>query len=225
MAAAKKAALVCIDIQNDFCDEPMGSLGIKGSRAIAPVWNELLSMPFALKVATRDCHPADHISFASQHSGKEPFKDSITVPNPENPAEPFTSTLWARPLRRQHQTAMSSSPTSISRRSSTSSTKARTRESSRTARSVLRTATQRLEIPSWLICFGSMTSQTSSSWVWAYEICVMYTAKDAVEYGFRSFIVDEGAGFAITTDDHMATTQKTLRDSGVSVVALRVQGG
>src|ERR1700760_318339 len=94
--AGRKAALACIDIQQDFCDAPDGSLAVKGARSLAPLWNDLLARPFPVKLATRDFHPADHVSFASQHAGKEPFTSKITVQNPENEkdGDDFTSVMW-----------------------------------------------------------------------------------------------------------------------------------
>jgi len=63
-------------------------------RDIAPSINNLLSLPFALKVATKDWHPADHISFASNHAGKEAFVDFVEIVNPYNASEKYTSRLW-----------------------------------------------------------------------------------------------------------------------------------
>ena len=42
---------------------------------------------FVVKVASRDFHPRDHVSFASVHPGAEAFKTSHTIHNPENEAE------------------------------------------------------------------------------------------------------------------------------------------
>jgi hypothetical protein len=47
----------------------------------------LLAKPFKLRVATRDCHPANHVSFASQHPGAEPFVTKHTIRNPEATAK------------------------------------------------------------------------------------------------------------------------------------------
>lgn len=94
-AAAPKTALAIIDLQNDFCP-PHGSLAVPGGRDLAPIVNKLFSQPFALKVATRDFHPADHISFAAQHAGKEALKDSHTIANPNNSQE--TQTTYAHPV-------------------------------------------------------------------------------------------------------------------------------
>ena len=56
--------------------------------------NKLLDLAFAIKIATKDWHPADHISFASNHTGKQPFTDFTTITNPSNPSETYESRLW-----------------------------------------------------------------------------------------------------------------------------------
>lgn len=68
-------ALLVIDIQNDFL--PGGSLAVPEGDHIIPVVNELMP-EYQLVVATQDWHPADHGSFASNHSGKKPG-DLITL--------------------------------------------------------------------------------------------------------------------------------------------------
>jgi nicotinamidase/pyrazinamidase len=60
-------ALIIVDIQNDFI--PGGSLAVKQGDQVVHVAN-LLMPGFELVVATQDFHPADHLSFASQHPGK-----------------------------------------------------------------------------------------------------------------------------------------------------------
>ncbi len=60
--------LVVVDMQNDFL--PGGALGVKGGDEIVPIINALIPK-FDLIVATLDWHPPDHMSFASQHSGKK----------------------------------------------------------------------------------------------------------------------------------------------------------
>jgi len=62
--------LLVIDVQNDFC--PGGSLEAKNGDFIIPVINYILT-DYAWVIFTRDWHPADHLSFASQHPGKKPF--------------------------------------------------------------------------------------------------------------------------------------------------------
>jgi nicotinamidase/pyrazinamidase len=65
------AALIVIDVQNDFC--PGGSLAVEGGDRILPVVNSL-ARKFRRVIATKDWHPADHVSFASQHEGHEPME-------------------------------------------------------------------------------------------------------------------------------------------------------
>ncbi|SHI61249.1 nicotinamidase/pyrazinamidase [Tangfeifania diversioriginum] len=64
-------ALILIDIQNDFI--PGGSLEVPSGDEIIPVVNNLQEK-FDLVVATQDWHPQNHMSFASNHKGKEPFE-------------------------------------------------------------------------------------------------------------------------------------------------------
>ncbi len=65
-----KKALLLIDVQNDFM--PGGNLAVPEGDQIIPIISQLIEAPFFLKVATQDYHPANHLSFASQHSGKKP---------------------------------------------------------------------------------------------------------------------------------------------------------
>ncbi|KAH8723764.1 Isochorismatase-like protein [Phaeosphaeriaceae sp. PMI808] len=92
---AFKPALVIVDLQEDFCP-PHGALAVAGGRDIVPMVNELLSLPFTLKVATKDFHPPDHISFASNHPApnNKPFESTATIKNPLNPDETQVTRLW-----------------------------------------------------------------------------------------------------------------------------------
>jgi nicotinamidase/pyrazinamidase len=60
-------ALVIVDVQNDFL--PGGSLPVKDGNKIIPVINEL-QKKFDLIVATKDWHPGNHSSFASQYKDR-----------------------------------------------------------------------------------------------------------------------------------------------------------
>ncbi|KAI9861349.1 MAG: NAD(+) salvage pathway protein [Vezdaea acicularis] len=88
-------ALIIVDVQEDFCP-PHGSLAVPHGRAILPTITSLLSLPFALKVATKDFHPPSHISFASNHPAPDntPFLSQTTIVNPYNPAETYSTRLW-----------------------------------------------------------------------------------------------------------------------------------
>jgi len=87
-------ALIVVDVQNDFCP-PNGSLAVPDGRDIIPHVNHLLSLPFSLKLLTRDWHPANHISFASNHpDSPQPFTSTITIKHPDDPSKTYETTLW-----------------------------------------------------------------------------------------------------------------------------------
>jgi len=79
----KKSALLIIDVQNDFC--PGGSLAVSGGSEVVPAINSLSPL-FPAVIATKDWHPADHVSFASNHPGKSPM-ETVT-------AEKIEQILW-----------------------------------------------------------------------------------------------------------------------------------
>jgi nicotinamidase/pyrazinamidase len=62
-------ALILVDIQNDFL--PTGALPVPDGDAVVAVANTLLPR-FALTVATQDWHPAEHQSFAANHPARRP---------------------------------------------------------------------------------------------------------------------------------------------------------
>src|SRR3990167_6087430 len=61
-----KKALIMVDLQNDFCQG--GSLAVPGADEIISLANQLQPR-FDLVIATKDWHPQDHTSFASNHPG------------------------------------------------------------------------------------------------------------------------------------------------------------
>ncbi len=63
-------ALIVIDAQVDFC--PGGRLAVTGGDEIIAPINDLMA-DYDAVILTQDWHPADHSSFADNHSGAEPF--------------------------------------------------------------------------------------------------------------------------------------------------------
>jgi nicotinamidase/pyrazinamidase len=68
-------ALLVVDIQNDFC--PGGALAVPNGNKIIPVVNRLIDH-FDVVIQTQDWHPAGHRSFATSHTGKNPY-DTIEL--------------------------------------------------------------------------------------------------------------------------------------------------
>lgn len=68
---SKKSALIVVDVQNGFM--PGGNLEVKEADQIIPSINQLAKQ-FGCIVLTQDWHTGDHISFAENHIGKQPFE-------------------------------------------------------------------------------------------------------------------------------------------------------
>jgi nicotinamidase/pyrazinamidase len=64
-------ALIVIDVQMDFC--PGGALAVPGGDEIVAGITTLMA-EFPAVILTQDWHPANHLSFASQHDGKAPME-------------------------------------------------------------------------------------------------------------------------------------------------------
>jgi nicotinamidase/pyrazinamidase len=73
--AGEREVLIVVDIQRDFC--PGGALAVPEGDAIIPAVNAL-ARRFKHVVLTQDWHPSGHVSFASSHPGKAPF-DAIEL--------------------------------------------------------------------------------------------------------------------------------------------------
>lgn len=63
-------ALIIVDVQNDFLEG--GSLAVPNGNDVIPIINEL-QKDFDLIVATQDWHPQNHKSFAAEHPNKNTF--------------------------------------------------------------------------------------------------------------------------------------------------------
>jgi nicotinamidase/pyrazinamidase len=67
----RQSALLIIDVQNGFL--PGGSLAVEDGDQVIPVINAIAKSFFNV-VLTQDWHPEGHLSFASSHSGRQPFE-------------------------------------------------------------------------------------------------------------------------------------------------------
>lgn len=62
-------ALILVDLQNDYGS--FGALPVEGAEQIIPIINALMDH-FPIIVATKDWHPANHLSFAANHPWRHP---------------------------------------------------------------------------------------------------------------------------------------------------------
>ena len=73
-----KKALIIVDMQNDFCEG--GTLAVPGSNEVIPYINLLMEEnEYEQIILTRDWHPADHKSFASNNGKKVGDTIKITI--------------------------------------------------------------------------------------------------------------------------------------------------
>lgn len=70
-----QTALIVVDVQNGFTSG--GQLAVAHADQIIPLINQL-AQRFENVILTQDWHPAEHISFAENHAGKQPF-ETVTL--------------------------------------------------------------------------------------------------------------------------------------------------
>ena len=75
-------AVVVVDIQKDFTTAYKGSLAVNGTdrpylKSVSEATKKLNGVELPI-YATQDWHPADHVSFASNHKGKKPL-ETVTL--------------------------------------------------------------------------------------------------------------------------------------------------
>ncbi|MEJ5359673.1 MAG: isochorismatase family protein [Desulfobacterales bacterium] len=73
---------IVVDLQGDFTEVKQGALAVAGTdeaylESVRAACRRLFERGVAL-YATQDWHPADHISFFSNHPGKKPF-EAVTI--------------------------------------------------------------------------------------------------------------------------------------------------
>jgi len=195
-------ALLVIDVQNDFC--PGGALEVPKGDEVVPVINRLMPL-FDAVVFTQDWHPADHLSFASQHEGKQPFE---TVEMPYG-----TQVLW--PDHCVQGTPGADFHPDLD---------------TRPAQAIVRKGFRR-EVDSYSAFFeNDRTTPTGlEGWlrsrgideVWlaglATDFCVGYSALDAVRCGFPAFVIEDACR-AIDLEGSLDAMRRQWAEAGVKAV-------
>ncbi len=195
-------ALIVVDVQNDFC--PGGSLAVPDGDAVVPLINRLAST-FRHVLLTQDWHPADHLSFASSHPGRQPF-EIIDAPYgkqvlwPDHcvqgtPGAAFRPDLDIRHAELVLRKGFSRSIDSYSA----------FEENDRKTRTGLAGYLRERGIGRLYIA-GL-----------AFDFCVFYSAEDGQRAGF-SVTVIEDACRAIDLNGSAAATRERLRDLGVPLI-------
>ncbi len=200
---ASEAVLLVIDVQNDFC--PGGRLPVREGDRVVPVINRIMGA-FSQVIATQDWHPADHISFASNHEGKRAF-DTITVYGIEQ-------VLWPDHCVKGTEGADFHPALDADH-----------------FRLILRKGTNSL-LDSYSAFFENdrKTSTGLSSYLkglgihrvylcgLAADVCVFYSAMDAVRAGFDTFFISDAARGVDVPAGNVEKTGREMEKAGVTII-------
>ncbi len=196
------AALIVVDIQNDFL--PGGALTVPRGDETVAIANRLMPL-FSTVVLTADWHPADHSSFASQHTGKSPYD---VVPMPYG-----NQVLWP-----DHCVA-----------GTTGADFAAGLETVR-AHAVIRKGTDKnCDSYSGFLAADRKTPTGLAGYLksrgvttvfvcgLATDFCVAWTAQDAAAAGFKTYLIED-ASRAIDAGGSLAAAMAGLKTAGVGVI-------
>jgi nicotinamidase/pyrazinamidase len=196
-------ALILVDIQNDFL--PGGALAVPEGDAVVPVAKKLQTA-FPLVVATQDWHPANHGSFAENHSGKKVFEQIELDGLPQ--------TLW--PIHCVQGTAGAELASGLQR--------------DRIARVFTKGTDSGIDSYSGFFDNGHRKATGLGDWLkgkvvtevficgLATDYCVKFTALDAVNLGFKTHLVEDACRGVNLRPNDVKTSIEEMRRAGVTVV-------
>jgi len=201
---SSKDVLIIVDVQNDFCTG--GALAVPGGEKVVPAINRIAER-FENVVLTQDWHPADHVSFVSNHPRKRPY-DTIELSygsqvlwpdhcvqgssgaDFHHGLETFRASLVVRKGFRRHIDSYSAFYENDKKTSTGLAGYLRERD--------LKT-----------LFFAGL----------AFDFCVRYSAEDARNAGFDAVVIEEACR-GIDLDGSVATTHRSLKSLGIPVVGI-----
>lgn len=193
--------LIVIDLQNDFI--PGGSLSVPDGDKIVSVINKIQPY-FDLIVASQDWHPANHISFASNHPRKSNFDEIMVLDR--------LQTLWPNHCVQ-----------------GTNGAEFHSDLETHAWETIFRKGTDP-NIDSYSAFFdnGHLKSTGLTGYLkekgaeklyfcgLAADICVYFSIKDALAEGFECFLIDDAAK-ALDLEEYKIM-QKELTEKGVKII-------
>ncbi len=196
----EEASLLIIDIQRDFC--PGGALPVPGGDEVIRVVNRLMN-EFGSVVATQDWHVPGHISFASTHAEKNPF-DTVMVNGIEQ-------VLWPDHCVQGSKGAAFHPDLDVERLHLILRKGLRPYLDSYSAffENDRKTPTG---LSSYLREIG-----VSSLWLCglAADVCVFYSAMDAVRLGFETFVIEDAVRGVDVPPGNVSRTRDEMKTAGV----------
>jgi nicotinamidase/pyrazinamidase len=195
-------ALILVDIQKDFL--PGGSLEVKEGDQVIPVANELQKY-FDLVVATQDYHPRDHGSFAANHAGKSPG-DHIEL-------DGLDQVLWPVHCVQGTEGAEFADDLNMEK----------------VATVVKKGLDKNIDSYSGFFDNGHKRATGLKTYLQekgvdrvfilglAADVCVKFTALDALEEGFRTVVVKDGTRAVNLQAGDYEKTMEELREKGAEI--------
>src|SRR5712664_1603411 len=195
--------LILVDIQNDFL--PGGALAVPRGNEVVPVANRL-QPGFKLVVATQDWHPAGHGSFASTHPGRKAGELAELAGLPQ--------VLWPDHCVQGSPGAAFAPGLEMNR-----------------VETIFRKGTDpRIDSYSGFFDNGHRKSTGLGEWLrqkdvsevfvcgLATDYCVKFTALDAVQFGFKTLLVqDASRGVNLHSDDASKAVEE-MKQAGVVIL-------
>ena len=194
---------------------------MEGGREIASTINSLLSLPFALKIATKDAHPQDHVSFAATHSPQhKAFESVFKISNPLDETQSYEVPLW--PVHCVQGTKGAEIIPEI--------------DVSKVDIEVEKGKDRRLEMFSGFAdVFGSKSSEAASHNLaellhqagvthvftvgLAGDYCVKCTALDAKKEGFGVYVVQEATRSVDAGEKGWGAAREEMENAGINIIS------
>jgi len=194
-------ALLIIDVQSDFCTG--GALAVPGGEEVVAPINAMMDA-YPVRVLTQDWHPADHLSFASQHPDKAPMEMTEMAYGPQ--------VLWpdhcvqGTPGAGFHPNLRTNDAHLVLR-------KGMTRTVDSYSAYFENDKTTPLGLDGWLRARGVEAVTVVGL---AYDFCVAYSALDAARLGFQTTVL-KSACRAIDLDGSAAAAEAQMIQAGIAV--------
>jgi nicotinamidase/pyrazinamidase len=204
MKISDRDVLLVIDVQNDFCTG--GALAVPGGEKVVPAINRI-AQKFANVVLTQDWHPRDHVSFASNHAGRQPFQ-TIELDYGAQvlwPSHCVQGTAGAE-FHRDLDVTRASLVVRKGFRRGIDSYSALFENDKKTPTGLLGYLRER-ELNTVFVAGLAL------------DFCVRFSAEDAREAGFDVAVIED-ACCGIDLDGSMGATHQSFRERGIPVIGL-----
>ncbi len=196
-------ALIAVDIQNDFC--PGGALPVNKGDEVIPLVNRL-SRKFATVAITQDWHPANHVSFASNHEGMNVY-DQLEING-------INQVLWpdhcvaGTPGALIHPDLDTDRANIIIRKGTTPGLDSYSAffENDRLTKTGLSGYLNALEIDDVYLC-GLAT-----------DYCVFYSAMDAVRTGFKTHVILDASRGIDIPEGSLESVIEQMKVHGIRII-------